>query len=319
MLNKKQAKLLFFSFFFLLAIIVLACSEKNNEQIVEASSEPTATPVVISVQNTSEPYVSPEPLIMDQWYLDHIKDLEKNIREFGSCESETEIQKKASSMFIDPSRKMIAFTFDDGPRDELTDAVLDICEENNIRVTFFIKGDYIAGHESQLRRMLSLGCEIGNHTWDHTDIEKLSNDEIHYQIESVNQSISSLLGYQIHCFRPPYISYGKKGSETRETLISIMKQYNMAVINHTRSSHDTYDNYTEDMIFERCTEQYDESGHGLHNSIILCHDKTWKTVHAFERAVPFLLEQDYQLVTVYELLNCSPDGFHAGWIYSKAD
>ena len=117
MLNKKQAKLLFFSFFFLLAIIVLACSEKNNEQIVEASSEPTATPVVISVQITSEPYVSPEPLIMDQWYLDHIKDLEKNIREFGSCESETEIQKKASSMFIDPSRKMIAFTFDDGPRD----------------------------------------------------------------------------------------------------------------------------------------------------------------------------------------------------------
>ena len=303
--------------FFLVIILSVACSSDEPKDIISAT--PSPTPIVVSVQLTSEPYISPEPLIKDQWYLDRNVELESYVRQYGNYNTEDEIQQKVASMYIDPQKKKVAFTFDDGPRDELTDSVLDICEKYNVRVTFFIKGAYINGHEAQLKRMLSLGCEIGNHTWDHVDIEKLTADEIHYQIESVNNQIYSLLGYQMHSFRPPYISYGKKGSETRETLVSIMKQYNMAVINHTRSTHDTYDDYTEDMIYERCVESFDESGHGLHNSIILCHDKTWKTVHAFERAVTALLDQDYQLVTVYELLNCSPDGFHAGWIYSKAD
>ena len=318
---KIDSKKNFFSFIFFLIFVLFffGCSRNPIAENESVSVSSSPTPLLVSVQITSEPYISPEPLIKDQWYLDRNSELESFVKTYGDFNSEEEIKKKVASMYIDPNKKMVAFTFDDGPRDELTDAILDICEKYNVRVTFFIKGDYITGHESQLKRMLSLGCEIGNHTWDHVDIEKLSKEDIHYQIESVNSTIENLLGYHIHSFRPPYISYGKKGSETREVLISIMKQYNMAVINHTRSTHDTYDNYTEEMIFERCIEEYDESGHALHNSIILCHDKTWKTIHAFERAVPILLEQNYQLVTVYELLNCSPDGFNAGWIYSKAD
>ena len=64
---------------------------------------------------------------------------------------------------------------------------------------------------------------------------------------------------------------------------------------------------------------FDTSGYGLHKSIVLCHDKTQKTIGAFRRAVPVLLEQGYQLVTVSELLNCSDEGFRVGAIYKKAD
>ncbi len=301
-------------------MFLLACGGKAAENEPDAPVEENAVPAVVSVEITTEPFVTPAPLIHDEWYADRNEALIKYVRAYGSAQTENDVLKQVSAMAIDPDKKRVAFTFDDGPRDELTDAVLDICEEYNVRVTFFIKGSYIAGHEAQLKRMLGLGCEIGNHTWDHVDIETLTPEEMRQQIESVNQQIESLLDYHIQLFRPPYIRYGKNDPAVRDALKEIMERNGMAVVNHTRSSHDTYDNYTEDMIYERCVAPYDEeSAHGLHNAIILCHDKTMRTVNAFRRAVPELQAQGFQFVTVSELLYCSADGFHPGWIYSKAD
>ena len=126
-------------------------------------------------------------------------------------------------------------------------------------------------------------------------------------------------GYAVHLFRPPYIKYGDKGSDTRETLVALMREWDMAIVNHTRSTHDTYDTYTADRIYERCTLETDELGKGLDGSILLCHDKSARTAEAFARAVPELLERGYQLVTVSELLHCSEDGFHVGAIYASAN
>lgn len=306
----------------IVSVSIFACRSRQAQPAVAATAEPTDVPVTPAPTATAAPTASPVPTatppIADAWYTERTEAIERYVRAYSGLTDENEIQARVAGMAIDPTQKMVAFTFDDGPRDELTDAVLDVCEQYNVRVTFFIKGDYIAGHEAQLKRMLALGCEIGNHTWDHTDVETLTAEEMRQQIESVNNKLIELFGYAPKSFRPPYISYGAKGSDTRNTLIAIMQANGMAVINHTRSTHDTYDEYTADMIYERMIAPSDE-GHALHYSIILCHDKTNKTINAFRRAVPVLLEQGYQLVTVYEMLSCSPDGFHAGWIYSKAD
>ena len=71
-------------------------------------------------------------------------------------------------------------------------------------------------------RMLSLGCEIGNHTWEHTNVEELSAEDMRREIGSVNEAVYNRFGYTIRLFRPPYIKYGEKGSETRNTLIALM-------------------------------------------------------------------------------------------------
>ena len=303
-----------------LLVRLLACRPSPAAEAVAPTAEPTAE-VALPTETpvpTPAPVETPAPLIQAEWYDQRTKMLEDNVRAYGGLDSEDAVRLRVAGMMIDPSKKMVAFTFDDGPRVGITDAILDVCAEYNVRVTFFIKGAYINGNESLLKRMLGLGCEIGNHTWDHVDIETLTADEMRYQIGNVNDTLQSLFGYRIHLFRPPYISYGKKGSDTRNALLALCEQYELAVINHTRSTHDTYDDYTEDMVLERMVAETLE-GHGLHHSIILCHDKFEKTAGAFRRAVPILLEQGYQLVTVSELLYCSDDGFHVGWIYSKAD
>ena len=306
-----------------LLIRLFSCGAKEaSVDLSAASAVPTAAATLLPTDPpaaTPTPYVTPVPKITDAWYAERNEALTQHVRAFSGLTDEEAIQKRVEGMAIDPDQKMVAFTFDDGPRDELTDGVLDVCEQYNVRVTFFIKGAYIAGHEPQLKRMLALGCEIGNHTWDHLDIEKLTTEEMRYQIEQVDDTLYNVLGVRTKLFRPPYISYGQKGSDTRNALIELMQKHGMAVINHTRSTHDTYDNYTEDMIYERMIAEKDESGYGLHKSIVLCHDKTQKTIGAFRRAVPVLLEQGYQLVTVSELLNCSDEGFRVGAIYKKAD
>ena len=296
-----------------LALVFSSCGPTEESAPVptpapEATAAPTAEP-------TAVPTATPEPT----WESEHLAEIERYVRDYGNCPDEDAIQKRMATMAVDPEKKMVAFTFDDGPRTEITNKVLDIVEQYGVRVTFFIKGDNIASHEEELMRMLSLGCEIGNHTWMHTNVETLSAEEMREEIGKVNDAIYDRFGYRIKLFRPPYIKYGKKGDETRTALVALMEEWDMAVINHTRSTHDTYDDYTADMIYERGVLETDELGKGLEWSIILCHDKQQKTVDAFAKIVPELLQRGYQFVTVSELLHYSEDGFHAGWIYSSAN
>ena len=297
----------------LICIVVIAAIAgcfTAPEPVVEAPEEtpmPTAAP-------TASPSPTPEPT----WEEQRLSSIEHYVRAYGNCPDEAAVEARMATMAIDPERKMVAFTFDDGPRTGITTQILDTVEQYGVRVTFFIKGDNIASHEEELMRMLSLGCEIGNHTWMHTNIEELSASEMREEIGKVNDAIRDRFGYSIRLFRPPYIKYGDKGSETRNSLVALMEEWNMAIINHTRSTHDTYSSYNAEKIYNRAVLETDELGKGLDGSIILCHDKQQKTVDAFKMIVPALLERGYQFVTVSELLHYSDDGFHAGWVYSSA-
>lgn len=305
----------------LLLLSAFACTPKANPVIAETPSETPSLAPTDAPTEAPTPEPTPEPItkITDDWYKERCEQLKKYVKLYGSCANDNEVNSLVYSMAIDPDLKMVAFTFDDGPKDGITDAILDILQQYNARATFFIKGEAIEGHEAQLKRILALGCEIGNHTWSHSNIEELTADEMRTAIVSVNDRIEELFGYRIRLFRPPYIAYGDKGSAVREALVSLMRELDMAVVNHTRSVHDTYDEYTADMIYERGVLAVDELGFGLDGSIILCHDKSEKMVEAFGRIVPELIAQGYQFVTVSELLQCSSEGLNSGWIYRKAD
>lgn len=294
---------------------VSGCFRSSQTPVIAA---PPETPDVTAAP-TAPPTPSPSPTLEPSWEEQRLSEIERYVRAYGNCPDEAAVEARMATMTIDPEGKMVAFTFDDGPRDRITDLVLDVCEQYGVRATFFINGENIAAHEEQLMRMLSLGCEIGNHTWEHTNVEELSPEEMREEIGSVNEAICSRFGYTIRLFRPPYIKYGDKDSETRNTLIALMNEWDMAVINHTRSTHDTYDNYTAEKIYRRGVAETDDSNKPLSGAIVLCHDKAKKTAEAFARIVPELLSRGYQLVTVSELLHYSDDGFHAGWIYSSAN
>ena len=90
--------------------------------------------------------------------------------------------------------KKIALTFDDGPSD-YTARLLDCLEANNAKATFFLVGNMIDYYSEDVTRMEALGCELGNHSYDHTDLSTLSAEEVSNEIGQTDQLLNNLVGH----------------------------------------------------------------------------------------------------------------------------
>ena len=85
--------------------------------------------------------------------------------------------------------------------------MLDIFKENDIKITFFIGGEWAKDNEDLLRRMVAEGHEIGNHGYNHKHHSKLSLDENRKEILDTEKVIESITGIQTKLFAPPYGEY----------------------------------------------------------------------------------------------------------------
>lgn len=98
----------------------------------------------------------------------------------------------------------LALTFDDGPNPITTPQVLNVLEREQVPATFFLIGSRVKGNEALIQRMYQNGNEIGNHSWSHPNMTKLSLPEIHRQIELTQAAIVSTGIPTPTLFRPPY-------------------------------------------------------------------------------------------------------------------
>ena len=99
-------------------------------------------------------------------------------------------------------KRQIALTFDDGPSGT-TARVLDALENARAKATFFVVGEQIAGHERVLRRMAAGGFQIGNHTWGHEHVSKISTEEVRHTIARTNDAVREACGVTPTAMRPP--------------------------------------------------------------------------------------------------------------------
>ena len=190
---------------------------------------------------------------------------------------------------IDPSRPIIAFTFDDGPNDYYTERILDILEYHNVRATFCVLGKLIEDNRSTLIRMYELGHEIIGHSWSHPNFSRISADEIASQILRTTNVIDEVTGSNSPLlFRPPF------GMVT-DTVKQVAKEHGYAMINWSIDPRDWYfrdPNYIYAVIRDNLSN----------GSIILLHDTLPTTIEAVALTLPRLLDDGYQFVTVSELL-----------------
>jgi peptidoglycan/xylan/chitin deacetylase (PgdA/CDA1 family) len=102
------------------------------------------------------------------------------------------------------SPKLIALTFDDGPDSLFLPAMLDIFEHYDVKVTFFCLGRCIHQNPDMIKHIAQAGHVIGNHTYDHFDITKLTPEQVSEQIERTEAEIFQIIGLRPALFRPPY-------------------------------------------------------------------------------------------------------------------
>ena len=186
----------------------------------------------------------------------------------------------------DPSqhKTRIAFTFDDGPG-EYTSQLLDCLEENNAHATFFMLGQNVEKWESDVQRMLDIGCEIGSHSWDHQNLYNLDMDAVSKQFTDTDAALEKACGQKASVARAPY------GNWSDDIISTVGKPFFMWSLD------------TEDWKLLDADGDYNAVMNGdlTDGSIILMHDIHEPSVQAALRLIPDLIAQGYKLVTVSEM------------------
>lgn len=100
-------------------------------------------------------------------------------------------------------KKLIAFTFDDGPSKN-TGKLLDALDKYNARVTFFVVGNRVASYSDTLKRAYMMGNQIGTHSYSHASLVKLSDAEVKSEISKANAAVKKVTGADPDIIRPPY-------------------------------------------------------------------------------------------------------------------
>jgi peptidoglycan/xylan/chitin deacetylase (PgdA/CDA1 family) len=104
---------------------------------------------------------------------------------------------------IPTTEPMVALTFDDGPDPLYTPTVLDLLRTTGSTATFFLVAVNAAVELDLVRQILDAGHSIGNHTYDHRDLELLTSEQVQVEIEKAQASLVAAGCPSPDLFRPP--------------------------------------------------------------------------------------------------------------------
>lgn len=182
---------------------------------------------------------------------------------------------------------MIALTFDDGPNAQFTPKLLEGLKQRNVHATFFLIGENIEQNNNQnlVKQMYEEGHLIGNHTYHHLEITRLSDEKAYEEIKSTNDLIESIIGETPEYMRPPFGSW-QRNLEEKMKVIPVL--WTVDPLDWTTEN-------VDEIVNKVVTETKE-------NDIILLHDCYNSSVIAALRIVDLLQAEGYQFVTVDKLL-----------------
>lgn len=209
------------------------------------------------------------------------------------------------------SDKLIALTYDDGPHPEYTNRILDILEENDATATFFVIGYNIDKNIDTIKRAMTMGCEIGNHTNDHKNLTKSNMNELRDQVDTPNEKIKKLTGTEMKLFRAPGGAFSGISNEVDMPLI--------------QWSIDTEDWKAKDAAHKDRTEEERDADlrriadfvvqNAQKGDIILMHDIYNFTADLSELVIPELVADGFKIVSVSEMYEVYNKPLQDGKIY----
>ena len=179
----------------------------------------------------------------------------------------------------------IALTFDDGPNARYTPILLDGLKKRNIRASFFLIGENIEGNEDILLQMRKDGHLIGNHTWDHVQLDKIPAEKARLEIEKTNNRIYEASGIYPSYVRPPFGAW-IKDMELSVTMLPVF--WDVDTLDWKSKNIDSILSIAQTQVHD--------------GSIILMHDGYQTSVDAALKIADLFTEKGYVFVTADQLL-----------------
>ena len=179
----------------------------------------------------------------------------------------------------------IALTFDDGPSAAWTPALLDGLKERGVKATFFLIGENADKNPEIVKRMAEEGHLIGNHTYHHVELTKVTEKEARSELADTNAVIVRITGKEPEYMRPPFGAWQRKLEQEIQMLPVL---WTIDPLDWTTEN--------QDEIVNKVVTEAEE------NDIILLHDCYKSSIEAGLRIVDILQEEGFVFVTVDELL-----------------
>ena len=220
----------------------------------------------------------------------------------GEAPVEEKVAGNGEKSGIDPSKPMVALTFDDGPGN-YEDRILNALQKNNAIATFFYVGTQATKFPSVVKRVAEAGNEIGNHSYKHENLPKLSEGAIEASINKTNEILRQYSGQSVRLVRPPY-------GATAGSVKPALKATGQPSILWSIDTLDWKTKNTHNTVNVVLTQVKD-------GDIILMHSIYKQSAEAAEQIIPALKERGYQLVTVSELAKARGINMEAGKNYGS--
>ncbi|TDX13558.1 polysaccharide deacetylase family protein [Flavobacterium sp. S87F.05.LMB.W.Kidney.N] len=216
------------------------------------------------------------------------------INAFGSARISSHYHVKAFCNNPYETQKKIALTFDDGPS-EYTLEVLALLKKYNAKATFFCIGKNIEKHPEIVKQIIEEGHLVGNHSYSHSKFFDFYNaKQIQEEIEITDALLEKYTFKKINFFRPPY----------GVTTPSIRRALNVTGHKTIGWNIRSLDGGTKnkELIFNRIIQRVSPGG------IVLLHDTASHSVLVLEQFLQFLEQNNYEVISIEELLNLKAYG-----------
>jgi peptidoglycan/xylan/chitin deacetylase (PgdA/CDA1 family) len=194
----------------------------------------------------------------------------------------------------------VALTFDDGPNPRTTPRILATLREQDVKATFFVVGSQVEKHPDLLRQIVEEGHVIGNHTYDHANLSKLSTEQMRNELQSTQEAVDKALGYhhEMKIMRPPYGEPYFDGSDALPAFRNVVRQEQLFPVIWTIDTQD-YLMADDPRGIVKTVASQDKAER---DQVVLMHDIHPQDVRALPGVIDHLERSGRQFVGVDQLL-----------------
>ena len=189
---------------------------------------------------------------------------------------------------VQTDEKKVAFTMNCAWNADDIDSILETLKNNNVKITFFIVGDWIDKFPEAVKKINSEGHEIASHSNTHPHVNNLSYEENIKEIEESNKKIDNITGKKTKVYRPPYGEYNDTVIRAAEDKGYYCIQWSLDTLDYT--------GLTGEEMWKRLDEKI-KSG-----DIILSHNGTKHTADSLDMLIKNIKNKGLEIVPVSDLI-----------------